>query len=148
MGALYSNGISNNAVQSLAQAIDALGSGNISGMGQGINNLVLMGAARAGLDYGELLNRGFEGNDVNRLMQGITSYISEMGANSSNVVMNQLGNLFGISMSDIMAIRNNGAINVAGTGANADYNSMLSGITGLVPSAVRIMNAVENFQYG
>lgn len=148
MGSLYSSGVSQNTISQLAAAIDAVGSGNISGLGQGMSNLVLMGAARAGLDYGELLNNGFQGNDINRLMQGITSYIGEMSGYSSNVVMNQLGNLFGLQMSDIMAIRNNGVPNVAGIGANADASSMLGSINGLVPSAVRLMNSINNFQFG
>ncbi len=148
MGTLYSNGVSQGTISQLAAAIDAVGSGNISGLGQGASNLVLMGAARAGLDYGELLNRGYQGNDVNRLMQGITSYIGEIGSNSSNVVMSQLGNLFGLNIADIMAIRNNGVPNVAGMGASANANSMLNSITGLVPGVVRLMNGLDNLRYG
>lgn len=148
MGTLYSNGVSQGTISQLAAAIDAVGSGNISGLGQGAANLVLMGAARAGLDYGELLNRGYQGNDVNRLMQGITSYIGEIGSNSSNVVMNQLGNIFGLNIADIMAIRKNGVPNVAGMGATTDANSMFNSINGLVPGVVRLMNGISNFEYG
>ena len=149
MGTLYSNGVSQSTISQLAAAIDAVGSGNINGLGNpGASNLVLMGAARAGLDYGELLNRGYQGNDVNRLMQGITSYIGEIGSNSSNVVMSQLGNIFGLNIADIMAIRNNGVPNVAGMGASANANSMLNSITGLVPGVVRLMNGLDNLRYG
>ena len=146
MGSLYSVGLDQNTISSLAKAIDAVGSGNIQGLGQGISNLVLMGAARAGLDYGELLNRGFQGNEVNQLMQGITGYISEMSNNSSNVVMNQLGNLFGLQMSDIMALRNNG-LNISG-GANANSSAMLNSVSSLIPGVTRLMNGIANFEYG
>ncbi len=146
MGSLYSVGLNGDTISQLAKAIDAVGSGNIKDLGSGVSNLVLMGAARAGLDYGELLNRGFQGNDVNRLMSGITGYITEMSGNSSNVVMSQMANLFGLQLSDIMALRNN-RINVAG-GANANAEAMLRDATGLVPGVVRMMNGLNNFQYG
>lgn len=146
MGSLYSVGLNGDTISQLAAAIDAVGSGNIKNLGSGISNLVLMGAARSGLDYGELLNRGFQGNDVNRLMSGITGYISEMSGNSSNIVMSQMADLFGLQLSDIMALRNNN-ITVAG-GANADAEAMLKDIGNLVPGAVRITNALSNLQYG
>ena len=148
MGSLYSNGVSSGTVKDLAKAINAVGSGDIEGLGSGISNLVLMGAARSGLDYGELLNRGFQGNDVNRLMQGISGYLTEISGSSSNVVLNQLGKIFGVSVTDLAAIRNNGISNVAGIGANANTESMLNGITGLVPGVNRLMNGINNFSYG
>ena len=106
-----------------------------------------MGAARAGLDYGELLNRGFQGNDVNQLMQGISSYLTEISGTSSNVVLNQLGKIFGLKVQDLAAIRNNGIQNVAGVGANTDAASMLNGITGLMPGVTRLRNGVANWNW-
>lgn len=103
---MYSAGMNSNTVSSLASALNALGSGDISNLGSGISNLVLMGAARAGLDYGALLNNGLDANTTDKLLASITSYMQEMGANQSNVVRSQLGNLFGVNITDIIAANN------------------------------------------
>ncbi len=128
---MYSSGMNAGTVKSLASAINALGSGDISNLGSGISNLVLMGAARAGLDYGALLNNGLDANTTDKLLASITSYLQEMGANQSNVVRSQLGNLFGVNITDLISAAN---MHNVSSGVSTDINStLLSDFAGFTP---------------
>ena len=144
LGALYSNGLSGDTAGSLAKAFNALGSGDISNLGQGISNLVLMGVARAGLDYGDILNSGLNANQTNQIMSGISTYLQEMGANSSNVVKSQLAGIFGINVADILAANNTGIVN---TTMNDNIGSLLGEYGGFVSMPTRFMNVLENLKY-
>jgi hypothetical protein len=62
LGSLYSVGMSNAGVSAIGTAIGQIAAGDISGLGQGAANLVVMGANRAGLSIGDLLTKGL-GND-------------------------------------------------------------------------------------
>ena len=145
LGSMYSGGAGNSTIQSLAKAIDQLGSGDISNLGNGISNLVLMGAARAGLDYGSILNQGLNASTADQLLAGITSYMSEMGGMESNVVRSQLGKLFGVNITDLIAASNVG--NTSG-GVSTDINSTLfSDYSSITPLAVKFTNALENMMF-
>lgn len=128
---MYSSGMNASTVSSLASALNQLGSGDISNLGNGISNLVLMGAARAGLDYGALLNNGLDASTTDKLLASITSYLQEMGANQSNVVRSQLGNLFGVSITDLISAAN---MRNASGGVSTDINStLLADFAGFTP---------------
>ena len=145
LGSFYSAGANAGTIDSLARAIDQLGSGDISGLGSnGISNLVLMGAARAGLDYGSILNQGLNANTTDQLLAGISSYLVEMNSNQSNVVRSQLGNIFGVKITDLMA-----ANNMRSTTGNVstDVSGLLNDYSGFTPYSVRFSNMLENFFY-
>lgn len=144
LGAMYSNGLSDSTAKSLASAFNALGSGDISNLGNGISNLVLMGVARAGLDYGDILNSGINANQTNQIMGGISTYLQEMGANSSHVVQSQLANLFGINVADIIAARNTGRVN---TTINDNIGQLLGDYGGFVSLPTRMTNLLSNLTY-
>ena len=145
LGSLYSSGVSQETITGLASAINALGSGDISNIGSGISNLVMMGAAKAGLDYGELLNRGINETTVNSLMKGVSSYINEMGDYNNNVVRSQLANIFGVKISDLMAISNLGATT---GGVSTDINSTLfADYSSFVPIGTWVNNLLSNAMY-
>lgn len=145
LGSMYSSGMNAGTVKSLASAINALGSGDISNLGSGISNLVLMGAARAGLDYGALLNNGLDANTTDKLLASITSYLQEMGANQSNVVRSQLGNLFGVNITDLISAAN---MRNASSGVSTDINStLLSDFAGFTPWSKRFDNMLNNFMF-
>lgn len=141
---MYSNGLSDQTTTSLASAFNALGSGDISNLGQGISNLVLMGVARAGLDYGDILNSGLNANQTNQIMSGISTYLQEMGANSSNVVKSQLASIFGINVADILAARNTGVVN---TTMNDNIGTLFSDYGNFVSAPARMMNLFDNMIY-
>ena len=141
---MYSAGMNKGTIDSLAAALNELGSGDISHLGSGISNLVLMGAARAGLDYGALLNNGLTPEITDKLMQSIASYMQEMGANQSNVVRSQLGNLFGVSITDIIASNNLRASTTGNVSSDIgelfdDYNSFITKGTGLKNSIANML---------
>ena len=145
LGSMYSSGMNAGTVNSLASAINALGSGDISNLGSGISNLVLMGAARAGLDYGALLNNGLDANTTDKLLASITSYLQEMGANQSNVVRSQLGNLFGVNITDLISAAN---MHNVSSGVSTDINStLLADFAGFTPWSKRFDNMLNNFMF-
>ena len=144
LGALYSNGLSGDTATSLAKAFNQLGSGDISNLGQGISNLVLMGVARAGLDYGDILNSGLNANQTNQIMSGISTYLQEMGANSSNVVKSQLASIFGVNVADLIAASNTGVVN---TTMNDNIGTLLSNYDSFVSGPNKMMNILNNFLY-
>lgn len=144
LGAMYSNGLSDQTTTSLASAFNALGSGDISNLGQGISNLVLMGVARAGLDYGDILNSGLNANQTNQIMSGISTYLQEMGANSSNVVKSQLAGIFGVNVADIIAATNTGRVN---TTINDNIGTLFNDYGSFVSAPAKMMNLFDNMIY-
>ena len=147
LGQMYSAGMSSSTVNSLANAINQLGSGDLSNLGSGISNLVLMGAARAGLDYGSILNNGLNAQTTDKLLASITSYLQEMGANQSNVVRSQLGNLFGVNITDLIA--SNNMQSTSGT-LNTDINNLLNDYSSFTPMSKQLSTLVDNmfFSWG
>ena len=110
LGALYSVGLSDSTIDKLAQAINSLGTGNVESLNndQASLTLVAMGANRAGLSYSELLTKGLNSSNVNKLLTGITEYLGDISKNvaENKVVANAYSNLLGFSMSDYNAINN------------------------------------------
>ena len=105
LGSLSSVGLSEDAVTSLAKAIGYVGSGNIADMeSSGLQNLVIMGANRAGLSYSDLLTGGLDAAATNQLMAGMIQYLGSLSGN--NVVLSEYAKTFGIKVSDIVAARN------------------------------------------
>ena len=144
LGSMYSAGMNSNTVSSLASALNALGSGDISNLGSGISNLVLMGAARAGLDYGALLNNGLDANTTDKLLASITSYMQEMGANQSNVVRSQLGNLFGVNITDIIAANN---MRSTKGSVSSDIGTLLGDYGNFITFGTGLQNRLANMMW-
>lgn len=144
LGSMYSAGMNSNTVSSLASALNALGSGDISNLGSGISNLVLMGAARAGLDYGALLNNGLDANTTDKLLASITSYMQEMGANQSNVVRSQLGNLFGVNITDIIAANN---MRPTQGSVSSDIGTLLGDYGNFITFGTGLQNRLANMMW-
>lgn len=104
LGSLSSLGLSESAVASLSSALGAVGSGNLKGINENMQNLVIMGANRAGLSYSDLLTGGLTSEDTDKLMYGMINYLGSLAGN--NVVMSEYANIFGVSVSDLKAARN------------------------------------------
>ena len=106
LGALSGTGLSDVTAQGIAQAIGYLGSGNISGLeSSSMQNLLVMAASRAGLDYSTLLTQGLNASNTNQLMRALAEYMVELGGSGNNVVRSQLAQTFGLSISDLTAAR-------------------------------------------
>ena len=143
LGQMYSAGFNNSTVNAIAKAINDLGSGQIPS-GGGISNLVLMAAARAGLDYGALLNEGLNAQSANTILSSLTQYMSEMGSNQSNVIKSQLGNLFGVTITDIMASQN---LRNTGGSVTTDISGFLGDYAGFMSVGNRFNNVIDNLMY-
>ena len=110
LGSLYSLGASSNAVQQIATGLGYLGSGNVQALAgnTGLQNLLALSASKAGLDYAGLLTNGMNGNDINRLMEAMVKYLSEIAEDTreNRVVTSSYGNIFGLSLSDVKSFAN------------------------------------------
>lgn len=109
LGAMSGVGLSESTSSSLAQALGYLGSGNIEQLGSSsLQNLLVMASSRAGLSYSDMLRGGLGGNTTNALLASIVNFVQEIWDNSkdNNVVLSQLSNTFGLTVSDVRSIAN------------------------------------------
>lgn len=109
MGSLYSVGMSQDAVQSIAQTFGQIASGDVSGLtGSGTGNLLIMAANEAGMSIADILQDGLNADETNKLMQAMVNYLAEIAETSSDsrVVQQQLANVYGIKASDLIAATN------------------------------------------
>lgn len=149
LGSLSSSGMSADTISSLASAINALGSGDTSNLGSGIANLVLMGAARSGLDYADMLVNGLDQSKVSILLEGISDYLAEINTSySSNVVKSQLAKVYGVNVSDLVAATNFESSSAEGAVTSDIYTALLNDFDDLVPGVTKIQNLLDNFVQG
>lgn len=107
LGTLTGVGLGNSTASAIASALNEIGTGNVSNIGSsGMQNLLIMAASKAGLSYGDLLNRGITAAETNKLMYALTNYLQGIGSSSSNIVKSQLANIFGVNVSDLVAAGN------------------------------------------
>ena len=145
LGSYYSLGGSTSTVNNLAKAINSLGSGDISELGSGISNLILMGVAQAGLDYGDILNGGLNAQETSEIMNNVISYMSSMySGTESNVVRNQLAKAFGVTVSDLVAAYKTPKVE---GGVSADISTLLSDYSGFTHISTQVSNLMDNLIY-
>ena len=77
LASLYSVGLSDQAVATIASGINALASGNINTLNsnQPLSVLMNMSATNAGLSYSDLLTQGLNASNVNDLMRSMVDYL-------------------------------------------------------------------------
>lgn len=104
---LYEQGIDQSTIQRMSTVINALGSGNISGVASdsGMQKLMLLAMDNANLDYASILQEGLNADTVNALFSSMVGYLGDVASNTSsnNVLENAYANLFGLSMTDMYA---------------------------------------------
>lgn len=144
LGSMFSSGMSDSTITSLASAINALGSGDTSNLGSGVSNLILMAAARAGLSYSDMITNGLNASSTESLLQAIASYMAELGGYDSNVVKSQLASAFGVTVSDLVAAKNFESSDPTGEVTDNIYTALLDGFGDLVPLASKIENFLDN----
>lgn len=154
LGSLYSVGMSQNAIQGIAGALGALGSGNVSSLaGNNFGNLLVMAASRAGLSYSDLLIKGLNESDTNKLMKSMVEYLAEI-ANSNKVVQSQYASIFGLATADIKAAENlRGSLgNISRS--NLSYGGAMNNLYNMADSMWQrnslggmLSNAWQNVQY-
>ena len=128
LGSFRSAGGSSRVMGSLATAINQIGSGDFN-LDNGMQNLLVMAAARSGLSYADLLTGGLTEADANKLMQGVFNYASSLEGigGGSNVAMNAIAKIFGLSVADIKAAQNMG---LGTNGLATNWNSSIGSFFG------------------
>jgi hypothetical protein len=125
MGSLFSVGMSQNAVNSISTALGQIAAGQIEGLtGEGAGNLLIMAANDANIPIADILTKGLDASETNKLMQAVVNYLAEIAEASQDnqVVQQQLANVFGVKASDLKA-----ATNLATKGSvGAIYNNSMS----------------------
>lgn len=108
LGSLGSVGVDESTLSTIAQAINALGSGQIDWLtgNASMQNLLVMAANRMNLSYSDMLVNGVNSNQINQLLYGIVDYIQDVTSGANNVVKAQYAELFGLTMADIAAFEN------------------------------------------
>ena len=133
LGSLYSVGMSQGAVGNLAAALGMLGSGNISGLSsnQGMQNLLVMAASRAGKSYSSLLTGGLTADTTNELLAAMVNYLADIAETTKDnlVVRSQYANIFGLSVSDLAAMANLAPSVRSITGNRLDYGGAMQSLT-------------------
>lgn len=130
LGSLYSVGMSQNAVQSISDALGKIASGDVDGLTNGgAGNLLIMAANDAGLSIADILTDGINSSDTNKLLQAAVNYLSELSASAEDnkVVQQQLANVFGVKASDLRAATNLTTDGTVGNvfGESMTYDNML-----------------------
>ena len=144
LGSYYSVGVSDSTISNLASAINSLGTGDLSNINSNISKLVMMGAATSGKSYGNLLTNGITAEDVSAIMSGITDYAKSIEGN--NVVKSQWASLFGLSISDLEALKNLNLANNTQT-VSSDINKLFDAYANFVPTTVGLKNTFENLMF-
>lgn len=107
LGSLYSMGVSQQGVQSIAQGIAMLGSGNATSLSSNapLQTLIVQSLNRAGYNYADILHRGLDAETTNNLLKSMVENLQSIATNtSSNVLKSAWGNIVGIGTTDLRAI--------------------------------------------
>lgn len=109
MGSMYSVGMSDSAVNNIANAIGDIAAGNINTLtGDGAGNLVVMAANQAGLSIADILADGMTDETANNLLATAVEYLAGLYNENagSKVVQQQIAKVFGVAASDLKAAAN------------------------------------------
>lgn len=159
LGSLYSVGMSQAAVNSISQTLGQIASGQIEGLtGGGAGNLLIMAANDANIPIADILTKGLDASETNRLMQAVVNYLAEIAESSkdNNVVQQQLANVFGVKASDLRAATNLASQSTMSSifGEAKTYDNLLNKLFSMAGSmaqrtslAEMMSNVWENGQY-
>ena len=159
LGSLYSVGLSDNAISSIASGINALATGDISTLNgnQPLSVLMNMSATGAGLSYADLLTQGLNASNVNDLMKSMVEYLGTIADNTTDnqVLRSQWSDVLGITLTDLRAINNLTKNDIYSIyGSQTTYNksvqetqNQLQTVVGRTSTAERIQNMSDNFMF-
>ena len=107
LGSLYSLGLSQNAVTSIAGGLGQLASGNISALqGTPLQTLFALSSSKSNLSYSDMLINSIDGSSVNELLKAMVEYLREIAEGDNQVVKSAYGKIFGLSQADFRALQN------------------------------------------
>lgn len=105
LGSLGSVGVSSSTLQSLAQGLSYLGTGDISALTSN-ESLQRLLVTAAGSRYSDILTGGLSPENANQILRNIVDIAQQIGGIESNVVRQQYASLYGFTLSDITSIMN------------------------------------------
>jgi len=159
LGALYSVGLSDSAISTIAGGINALATGDVTTLNgnQPLSVLMNMSATGAGLSYADLLTQGLNASNVNDLMRSMVEYLSTIADNTTEnqVLRSQWSNVLGITLTDLRAARNLTTNDISAIySSQTDYNQsiqeselQMQTVVGRTPTSERIKNISDNFMF-
>ena len=142
LGSMYSVGMSESAVNSIAQGIGYLASGNVSALSSnsGLQTLLVSAANLGGLSYADMLNRGMSMDETNRLLESVVKYLQSIDDNTdTNVTRSAMTSILGLSVSDLRAIRNLDS-GVIGSLSGLTNNQTLNNFLGYTKQQLELVN--------
>ena len=160
LGALSSVGMSDSAVQSIATALNWLGSGNVSQLNSNSQaaTLLNLSAQKAGLSYSDMLLNGTNADNINKLMKAMVIQLQDISKNTkgNQVVKSAWGDILNFSMSDMRAINNltssdiSSIYNTKATYSSSikELNNQTSYISKRTSTAEQIDNVINNTLFG
>lgn len=158
LGYMYESGVSSGVVEKLANALNMLGSGNVSGLeGSGdIQRLLLLSMKNAGQNYADILQTGLNADTVNTLMSSMVKYLNEIATTTENnkVLTSAYTNLFGMTMRDIQAMTtmvskmgSMSTVNSAGAARAVAADEQSIAIENRFLESEKINNMIDNSMY-
>lgn len=108
LGALYSLGFSDSTINTIAQGLNYLGTGNVEALNsnESLQSLLAMSASRAGISYADILTGGLDAQTTNSLLKSMIEYLKSIADNTENnqVTKSAYTNVFGFNISDLTAV--------------------------------------------
>lgn len=154
LGSMSSVGVSDTTIQSIAQGINSLATGSVTSLSSNtsLQNLLVMAANAAGLDYSTLLTGGMNANTTNQLLGGLVTYLQSLAQTENQVVKSQYANLFGVTISDLTSLLNLSSedlVNISKnmldySGAIAETEYQLTQLSSRTSTAEMVQNVVSN----
>ena len=109
LASLYSVGMSESGVQTIAQGLNYLATGNADALAgnASLQNLLALSATNAGLNYADLLKTGLNADKTDMLLESMVRYLQGIYSNiGNNVVKSAWSNIAGLSVTDLRSISN------------------------------------------
>lgn len=108
LGAMYEVGVSSESLLSIANAINALGTGNASGFESSPSNILMnLAIARSDYSLADILTQGLTSEAVNDILKSVVELLIDIKDNTSNqATLNAYANVMGVSMADIRGFYN------------------------------------------
>ena len=157
LGSLYSVGASDAFVNSIAQGLNLLGTGDVSALASNeqLQTLFAMAASRAGISYPDILLNGLDAKTTNDLLKSIVEYLGEIAQGTNQVVKSAYGGVFGFNLSDLRAIQNlttTDIQNISTTNltykqAQQELQNQLGEVPGRLTMAALLGNVLENVKW-
>lgn len=155
LGSLYSVGMSESGVQTIAQGLNYLATGNAEALAgnSSLQNLLALSATNAGLNYADLLSTGLNADKTDMLLESMVRYLQGIYSNiGNNVVKSAWSNISGLGVSDLRAISNLSQTEIANIAGNDisysnainEFKYQLSRVEERTSSAEYATNLIDN----